>query len=193
MSITCSGKKTSSAAISTRSSSLMGVLMQSDGTNAATATIYDSTLGTLTQGNIVLTSLPTTAASTSNKITLAYTAGATAGAEVVSVSGNAISIQIQTGVSTATQVKTAFDLVAAATALATCATTGVASTAQVTSAAVRMTGAEGSAVILSQATIPGALRFAQIQLGEEFGVDSTGGLYLVLSGTGASAIVYFKA
>lgn len=65
-----------------------------------------------------------------NSITITYTGGATAGAEVVTVLGNAISIQIEDGVSTATQVKTAYDLVAAAIALATVAITGTASNAQ---------------------------------------------------------------
>lgn len=59
-----------------------------------------------------------------NSITITFTGGATAGAEVVTVNGNAITIQIQDGVSTATQVKTAYDLVAAATALATVAIVG---------------------------------------------------------------------
>lgn len=40
-------------------------------------------------------------------ITVAYTGGGTAGAEVVTVVGNAISVQIQSGVSTATNIKTA--------------------------------------------------------------------------------------
>lgn len=63
-------------------------------------------------------------------VTVAYTTGATAGAEVVTVTGNAISIQIESGVSTATQVKTAFDAVAAAIALATCTISGTAGDAQ---------------------------------------------------------------
>lgn len=56
--------------------------------------------------------------SSGNNITLAFTGGGTNGSEVVTVIGNAISIQIQSGVSSANQVKTAYDLVAAATALA---------------------------------------------------------------------------
>lgn len=54
-----------------------------------------------------------------NSTTVAFTAGATAGSEVVTVTGTAISIQIQSGVSTATQVSTAFGASAEATALAT--------------------------------------------------------------------------
>lgn len=59
-----------------------------------------------------------------NSITVTFTGGATAGAEVVTVLGTAITIQVESGVSTATQVKTAYDLVAAATALATVAIVG---------------------------------------------------------------------
>lgn len=44
-----------------------------------------------------------------NGSTVSYTAGATAGAEVVSVSGANVTVQIENGVSTATQIKTAFD------------------------------------------------------------------------------------
>lgn len=59
-----------------------------------------------------------------NNVTITFTAGATAGAEVVTVLGTAITIQVESGVSTATQVKTAYDLVAAAIALATVAIVG---------------------------------------------------------------------
>lgn len=52
-----------------------------------------------------------------NSITVALVAGGTAGAEVVTVTGNAISVQIESGVSTRTQVKTAIDGSAAAAAL----------------------------------------------------------------------------
>lgn len=44
-----------------------------------------------------------------NSITIALTAGGTAGAEVVTVVGSAISVQIESGVSTRTQVKAAID------------------------------------------------------------------------------------
>lgn len=53
-----------------------------------------------------------------NSITVAFTGGATQGNEVVTVVGTAISIQVESGVSTATDVKTAYDAVAAAVALA---------------------------------------------------------------------------
>lgn len=52
-----------------------------------------------------------------NNITYALTAGGTAGAEVVTVVGNAISVQIQSGVSSITQVRTAINASVAAAAL----------------------------------------------------------------------------
>lgn len=63
-------------------------------------------------------------------ITIAYTTGATAGSEVVTVMGNAISVQIESGVSTATQVKAAVDSSAPASALISVAITGTGGTAQ---------------------------------------------------------------
>lgn len=65
-----------------------------------------------------------------NAITVAYTTGGTAGSEVVTVTGEAISVQIQTGVSTATQVKTAVTGSMAASALVTVAVSGTGSNAQ---------------------------------------------------------------
>ncbi len=70
---------------------------------------------------------------------MAYTSGATAGAEVVTVSTNAISVQIQTGVSTATNVKTAIDASVAASALVYCIISGTAATAQTTASATSLT------------------------------------------------------
>jgi len=55
--------------------------------------------------------------SAGNSITIALVAGGTAGSEVVTVSGNAISVQIESAVSTRTQVKTALDNSSAAAAL----------------------------------------------------------------------------
>jgi hypothetical protein len=52
-----------------------------------------------------------------NSITVALVAGGTAGAEVVTVTGNAISVQIESGVSTRTQVLTAVQASAEASAL----------------------------------------------------------------------------
>lgn len=73
-------------------------------------------------------------------ITIEYVDGATAGAEVVTVTGNAISIEIEDGVSTATQVKAAYDAEAEAVALATAAITGTAGDAQVEAAEAPLDG-----------------------------------------------------
>jgi len=92
-----------------------------------------------------------------NSITVAYTGGGTAGAEVVTVNGNAISIQIQSGTSTATQIKAAFDASGAATALAACAISGTGSNAQTTVSAQSLTGGVNSTVntTTDQITITG--------------------------------------
>jgi len=85
---------------------LMGQFAQSGSTGAFAAKV--------TQG---LTITAATMGSAGNSISVAFTAGATAGAEVVSVSGLAISVQIQSTVSTITQVRTAMNASAACAAL----------------------------------------------------------------------------
>lgn len=55
--------------------------------------------------------------SAGNSITIAYVAGGTAGSEVVTVTGNAISVSIEAGVSSITQVRTAINASAAAALL----------------------------------------------------------------------------
>jgi hypothetical protein len=74
-----------------------------------------------------------------NSITYAVTGGATAGAEVVTVSGNAISVQIELGVSTITQVRTAINASLAAAALVL-ATGTSATTVDVVLAATALSG-----------------------------------------------------
>jgi len=73
-----------------------------------------------------------------NSITIAFTGGATAGAEVVTVTGNAISVQIQSGTSTVTQVRTAMQAAAACTALVT--TTGTSASTVSTASALSLLG-----------------------------------------------------
>lgn len=63
-------------------------------------------------------------------ISITYTGGGTAGSEVVTVSGLNISIQIENGVSTATQIKAAFDGSSSAVALAAATISGVGSNTQ---------------------------------------------------------------
>ena len=78
-----------------------------------------------------------------NSITIQYADTATAGAETVAVSGNAILVGIEDGVSTATQVKAAIDASAAALLLVTAAITGTAGDAQVVASATPLAGGAG--------------------------------------------------
>lgn len=75
-----------------------------------------------------------------NSITIAYVAGGTAGTEVVTVTGNAISVSIEDGVSTATQIRTKINASAAAVALVSCAISGTGSTVQVAATATALAG-----------------------------------------------------
>lgn len=71
-------------------------------------------------------------------ITIAYVTGGTAGAEVVTVTGAVISVAIESGVSTATQVKAAIDASGAATALLSATILGTASNPQTAVAATAL-------------------------------------------------------
>lgn len=84
---------------------LMGSIIQTDA--GAFATLVDN--------GITWTAV--TMGADGNDITVALVAGGTAGAEVVTVSGTAISVQIEDGVSTRTQVETAVEASVAASAL----------------------------------------------------------------------------
>lgn len=88
-----------------------------------------------------------------NSITIAYTGGGTAGAEVVTVVGTAISVQIQSGTSTGTQVRTAINAAAAATALISCAVTGTGSNAQTTASATPLATGVDSKVNVAADTV----------------------------------------
>lgn len=107
-------------------------------TNVATLafTVPTSTAATLTKGGVTYTAVATD--NTGNSITVAYTGGATAGAEVVTVVGSAISVQIENGVSSITQVRTAVNLAAAASALVLA--TGTSATAVSTATAGSLSG-----------------------------------------------------
>lgn len=95
-----------------------------------------ATAATLTKGGVTYTAVATD--NTGNLISVAYTGGATAGAEVVTIVGNAISVQIESGVSTITQVRTAVNASAEAAALVTA--TGTSGTAVSTATASFLTG-----------------------------------------------------
>ncbi len=79
-----------------------------------------------------------------NGVVFRYTGGATAGAEVVTVTASLITVQIQSGVSTATQVATALGLVAGFTSVYNVTVSGTGSNAQVASTkSVTTSGAAG--------------------------------------------------
>jgi len=79
-----------------------------------------------------------------NGKTITYTTGATHGAEVVTVDVNGnVSVQIENGVSTATEIETALNLVAAFTTPYAVSVSGTGGTAQKTVNAAPMTGAVG--------------------------------------------------
>jgi hypothetical protein len=87
-----------------------------------------------------LTFLADTAGNAGNSITVRFTTGGTAGSELVTVVGSAITVQIASGVSTATQVKAAIDGSVAAAALVDTSISGTAGTAQVAVAATALAG-----------------------------------------------------
>ncbi len=120
---------------------------------------------------------------TGNAITIAYTAGATAGAEVVTVVGSAISVQIATGVSTAQQVVAAINasgLFAPPTGTPlyiTAEISGVYSDPQVVAAATPLAG--GSDSVLTQGTT--ILEITSIETLASATGDTTAGNPLVSS------------
>lgn len=117
----------------------------------ASATLNLRARATLVVQDLTYTSVAYS--SGANSITIAYTAGGTAGAEVVTVVGNAISVQIQNSASTATQIKAAIDGSAAALALVSVAVTGTGGSAQVTAAATPLAGGVTSPLNLTTDTI----------------------------------------
>lgn len=99
-----------------------------------------------------------------NTYTVEYTPGATAGAEVVSTSGTTIEVQIEDGVSTATQIKAALDAVPAVLATLTVTISGTGSNAQVLEGPENFTGGVDAGRVLAayldgDVEITGALTF----------------------------------
>lgn len=107
----------------------------SDVTNV---TVYPGVVATLVKQD--LTFAGDLAGSDYNGVTVEYTGGGTAGAEVVSTVGLAVSVQIESGVSTATQVKAALDANLTASQYFNITISGTASNPQVTSAAENLAG-----------------------------------------------------
>lgn len=120
-----------------------------------------------------LTIIMSTPSSAGNSYTIEFTSGGTAGSEVASASGNNIQVQIESGVSTATQVKAALDGFGPFTLAATCTISGTPSNAQVTQAATNLAGGEdpgykqaasfdGDVVISGSLSFGGALSVGQL-------------------------------
>ena len=86
---------------------------------------YTAKAGTGSQGNL---------------ISVEYTTGATAGSEAVTVIGNAITVQIEDGVSTADQIKTAVDADVDASALVDLTVSGTGTNAQSVAVAANLSG-----------------------------------------------------
>jgi hypothetical protein len=91
-------------------------------------TLYPGVAASLVEQDLTFTFNPIS--SYENAYTLEYTPGATAGSEVVSISGFAIAVQIEDGVSTANQIKTALEAIPNVNAALTIAVSGVGTNAQ---------------------------------------------------------------
>lgn len=100
----------------------------------------DATAASVEVQDLTITSVDSD--TTGNDKTITYTTGATAGAEVVSVDvdGN-VEVQIENGVSTATQIKAALDAESDFTDLYTCTISGTAGNAQNTVNELETSGA----------------------------------------------------
>jgi len=109
------------------------------------------------KASVVITDLTytaDTAGAAGNSITVEYTGGATHGNEVVTIVSSAkIKCQIEDGVSTATEVKTAIDAYPAAAALVDITITGTGSNAQNITAETALTGGVTSSLNLTAETI----------------------------------------
>ena len=122
---------------------------------AGESALAQAVTGSDVEAELILQDITYTAVavdSSGNLVNITYTDGATAGAEVVTVSGNDIGVQIEDGVSTATEVKAAYDLIPAAVALATSAISGTAGDPQDVVTATFLTGGLGDDEMLVTAT-----------------------------------------
>jgi hypothetical protein len=124
-----------------------------------------------------------------NSFTMEYTSGGTAGSEVVSISGTNISVQIESGVSTATQVKAALDAVPQLVAAITTTISGTGSNAQVTDGPDNFTGgvnpgSKKAGYFDGDVEITGSLSFGGAL---SIGALSAFGTYNIVNGTGNPA------
>jgi len=98
-------------------------------------TVYAGVVSSIVFQDLTLTFIE---AGDNDNWTLEYTSGGTAGSEVVSVNNNDIVVQIDSGVSTATQIKAALDPIVTGTIAVTIS--GVGSNAQVTAGPTNFSG-----------------------------------------------------
>jgi hypothetical protein len=119
--------------------------------NPAAVTFESRAKATLVIQDLTFTSVAFSEAA--NDITISFADTADAGDETVVVSGTAIVIGIESGASTATQVKAAYDATAAAVALATVAISGNAGDAQDAEVAAPLTGGVSTVLNLTAETI----------------------------------------
>jgi len=121
-----------------------------------------------------------------NAYTIAFTAGGTAGSEVVTIAGQVITIQIDSGVSTATQVKAACDAAFSFASNISTTISGVGANAQVAVAAANLTGGtnpgqkyagffEGDVNITGSLTFGGALSIGKLSAFDAETVVNGGG------------------
>lgn len=129
--------------------------------NMDNVAVYPGAQSTLTEQDLTFTF---NAAGNNNNYTLAYTSGGTAGSEVVSLVGTDITVQIEDGVSTATQVKAAMDAIPSLLAAISTTITGTASNPQTVFGPTNFSGGEAVGVKRAAAFdgdvfIDGALSF----------------------------------
>lgn len=127
-----------------------------------------------------------------NNYTMAYTSGGTAGSEVVSLVGNDISVQIENGVSTATQIKAAVDAIPALVDAITTTISGTASNAQNTFGPTNFSGGEDAGRVLAayldgDVEITGALTFGGAL---SIGKLNAFGSQAVITGSGNPATIH---
>ena len=147
-------------------------------------TLYAGQVGSATIQDITVASdLPSSQA---NNFSIEYIGGGTAGAEVASQLGNTFRVQIESGVSTATQVAAALNGFAGFTANFNVTISGTAGDAQVTQAAVPLTGGEDpgnkkAAYLDGDVEITGSLTFGGAL---SIGLLNAFGSQAVVSGSG---------
>lgn len=147
-----------------------------------------------TYATLVIQDLTITASqydNTYNTVTFEYTGGGTAGAEVVSGSVPNFQVQIEDGVSTATQVKAALDGFGPLATLITTSITGVGSNPQVIQSATSMSGnvnpgTKQAGYFKGDVQIDGALSFTG---GLNIGALSSFASSTMTSGTGTPASI----